>query len=244
MSLHQKVRLQKVIARSGIASRREAERLIANGLVAVNGRVVTELGVQVAPSDSISVSGRRIVATEKRYLIINKPRGYVCSKVGDKKFPSFLELLPDELRSVHHIGRLDVGSEGLLLATTDGELTQIVTHPSFEVPKEYSVWVRGLLSDAVRKRCLEGVVVDGEILRFRRLLVSDRVGLNARLGVTLIGGKNREIRRLLEACDLQVRRLQRVAIGAIELGNLKVGKWRELVASEIASLKRFGKSEG
>ncbi|MCS1408102.1 MAG: Ribosomal large subunit pseudouridine synthase B [Verrucomicrobia subdivision 3 bacterium] len=244
MSEEEAIRLQKFIAQSGFASRRRAERLITSGLVRVNGAVTSKLGVKVLPCDRVEVGGRFLKpCVRKLYLALHKPRGFVCSRVSSEKFPSYLSLLPDELREVHNVGRLDVASEGLLLATNDGEFTHFITHPRFEVRKEYEVDTRGRFSPLFLKRLCEGVSVDGELLRFVDLRVVRDDPAQGRLSVQLIGGKNREIRRLLDYFDLQVVRLRRVRIGEVRLGGLGAGAWRHLRADEVKGFAfRYGES--
>ncbi len=239
MSEKNLVRLQKVIAQAGVASRRQAEQLILDRLVSVNGEIVSELGIRVGAEDRIMVRGKEISPVPLVYLMLNKPRGFVCSNDRHSKFPSFLDLIPKVWQSVHHVGRLDVASDGLLLATTDGALTQIVTHPSFEVPKFYEVSVRGEVNESVIKGCLDGVTVDGEYLRFQELRNDGSHHGLTKLFIRLIGGKNREIRRLLNVFDLGVSRLTRIGVGELVLGNLDSGKWRELSVKERASLFAF-----
>jgi 23S rRNA pseudouridine2605 synthase len=236
------VRLQKLIARSGIASRREAERLILDGLVCVDGVIVRELGTRVSEDSRISVRGEVISESPRVYLALNKPRGYLCSSDTSSQFPSFLDLFPKDLRYVHHVGRLDVASEGLLLATSDGALTQIVTHPSFEVPKFYEVELRGEIPADLEERCCQGEQVDGEWLKFESARFETRGTDDPLLKVRLIGGKNREIRRLLEFCGVGVGRLVRVGIGGLYLGSIRSGAWRNLTPREINALFDFDKS--
>ena len=239
MNGNDSIRLQKLIAHSGLASRREAERLIEKGVVTVNGEVVSELGSRVASTDQIVVDGRKLVLTSRLYLALNKPRGYVCSREVNGRFPSFLELLPTHLRSVHHVGRLDVASEGLLVSTTDGALTQVVTHPRYEVPKYYLVTLQGEEGADLEKRCETGARLDGEWLQFEELGVVQREAEWFSVKVKLHGGKNREIRRLLEHFGYSVRRLRRIGIGSVRLGAMKAGGWRHLSSEEVASLFRF-----
>lgn len=243
MSEKDLVRLQKLIARSGIASRREAERMILDGFVCVDGVVVRELGRRFSEDSEISVRGRIISAASLVYLLLNKPRGYVCSSDTTSQFPSFLTLFPEHLRNVHHVGRLDVASEGLLLATTDGSLTQIVTHPSFEVPKFYDVELRGEIPSDLEDRCCDGNLVDGELLRFESAHLESGFDGRPMLNVRLIGGKNREIRRLLGSFGVEVRRLVRVGIGHLKLGSLRPGSWRDLDFKELRSLFDYGESK-
>ena len=234
------IRLQKYIARSGFASRRRAEDLIVSERVLVNGAVVSELGVKVNRGDKVAVDGKRLrPMVRKIYLAIYKPRGFVCSAVSSEKFPSFLTLLPEVLRrGVHYAGRLDVSSEGLLLASNDGEFTYFVTHPKFGVRKEYEVETRGHSSRSFREQACRGVRVDGEWLRFADLQIVRDAPKQGRVIVGLIGGKNREIRRLLQCFGLQVTRLKRIRIGSVELKGLRSGSWRHLRPSEFQQFSR------
>lgn len=234
------IRLQKYIARSGFASRRRAEDLIVSGRVLVNGAVVSELGVKVNRGDKVEVDGRRLRPLVRNvYLAIYKPRGVVCSAVSSEKFPSFLTLLPDALRrGVHHAGRLDVSSEGLLLASNDGEFTYFVTHPKFGVRKEYEVETRGCFLRNFREQSCRGIRVDGEWLRFADLQIVRDDSKQGRVIVNLIGGKNREIRRLLQCFGLQVTRLKRIRIGSVELKGLRSGSWRHLRPLEFQQFLR------
>lgn len=240
------IRLQKYIARSGFDSRRRAEDLIVSGRVLVNGAVVSELGVKVNRGDKVKVDGRCLrPLVRKVYLAIYKPRGFVCSAVSSEKFPSFLTLLPDALRrGVHHAGRLDVNSEGLLLASNDGEFSYFVTHPKFEVRKEYKVETRGHFPRNFREQSCRGVRIDDEWLRFADLQIIRNDPKRGVVIIRLIGGKNREIRRLLQCFGLQVTRLKRIRIGSVELKGLRSGSWRHLRPSEFQRFLRGGKALG
>ena len=245
-AMSEAIRLQKYIARSGFASRRRAEDLITSGHVLVNGAVVSELGVKVNFGDKVAVDGKRLrPLVRKVYLAIHKPRGFVCSAVSSEKFPSFLTLLPDALRrGVHHAGRLDVSSEGLLLASNDGDFTYFVTHPKFEVRKEYEVETQGHFSRNFREQSCRGIWVDGEWLRFADLQIVREDSKRGKVIVCLIGGKNREIRRLLPSFGLQVTRLKRICVGSVELKGLRSGFWRHLRPSEFQQFLRAGKDQG
>ena len=240
------IRLQKYIARSGFASRRRAEDLITSGRVLVNGAVVSELGTRVNLEDKVVVDGKRLCPlVRKVYLAIYKPRGFVCSAVSSEKFPSFLTLLPDALkRGVHHAGRLDVSSEGLLLASNDGDFTYFVTHPKFEVCKKYEVETQGHFSRNFQEQSCRGIWVDGEWLRFADLQIVRDDSKQGKVIIRLIGGKNREIRRLLQCFGLQVTRLKRICVGSVELKGLRSGSWRHLRPSEFQQFLRAGKDQG
>lgn len=232
-------RIQKVIARSGLASRRKAEKLILSGRVCVNGEVVRVLGTQVSDHDVVAVDGRRLPGLERLVLALNKPRGYVCSRETVGKFPSYLELLPQRYAHLHHVGRLDVASEGLLFVSSIGDFTQLITHPSFQVPKYYLVTVRGAVSAGLVEGCLRGRIVDGEQLRFEALSIVGERGGESTFRVTLLGGKNREIRRLFGSFGLEVSQLQRVGIGEVRLEGMALGDFRILTESEVESFSCY-----
>ncbi len=245
MSEGETIRLQKYIARSGFASRRRAEGLIISGRVSVDGVVVSALGARVGPGVRVAVDGKVLLSRiRKIYLALHKPRGFVCSAVSSEKFPSFLSLLPVRLRGVHHAGRLDVGSEGLLLASNDGEFTYFVTHPKFGVRKEYEVETRGRFARDFREQACAGVWGEGERLRFVDLRILRENSKRGRIIVALVGGKNREIRRLLQYFGLQVIRLRRVRIGSVGLAGLRCGSWRRLRPSEFQGFLRRARGSG
>ncbi len=209
--------------------------------MSVNGRVVSRPGTRVSDEDRILVEGRELPARKASlYLALNKPRGYVCSRVATQKFPSFLDLLPKSHRAVHHVGRLDVASEGLLLASDDGAFTHQVCHPSYEVAKEYEVALRGAFPDRFRARARKGILSDGQRLRFSDLEILGR----DRVRVVLIGGKNREIRRMMASFQLHVIRIRRLAVGPVRLGDLAVGDWRSLREEELRDLRSRASSSG
>ncbi len=240
------IRLQKYLAEAGVASRRSAEKLIAEGRIRVDGQVVTELGTRVLRSSKVEVDGRSVSCQiPRQYLALNKPRGYVCSTVGSDKFPSFLDLVPQKVMSgLHHVGRLDVASEGLLFVTNDGSFTELVTHPRYEVRKSYEVTALGKAPSDFAERCVAGVQMGEDRLRFVGVEVTWSDGDRTVYAVELIGGKNREIRRMFEYFGLRVQRLVRVRIGSIALDGLKTGRWRDLSASEIDEFLRLRSSTG
>jgi pseudouridine synthase len=242
-------RLQKVLARAGVASRRKCEELILQGRVRVNGQVVTQLGAKVDPArDTIEVDGQPITLKEKVYVLLHKPRGYLSDTLDFRGRPSALSLVPGGER-LFPAGRLDARSEGLLLLTNDGELAHRLTHPRYEHQKEYLVLVEGKPSPATLRRMLKGVEHKGELLRADAVERLDRLGAQARfhgwdevprgrtwLRVVLHEGKKRHIRRLCAALGHPVHRLIRTRIGGVELGDLPVGKWRYLTPEEVKQL--------
>ncbi len=242
-------RLQKVLARAGVTSRRKGEELILQGRVRVNGQVVTQLGTKVDPArDTIEVDGQRVVLGQKIYIALHKPRGYISDTLGSEGRPSALSLVPHGER-LFPAGRLDVGSEGLLLLTNDGELAHRLTHPRYEHEKEYLVLVEGVPSPATLQRMLQGIEYKGEWLKADTVERVRRLSPEARrhgwpgapkgrawLRVVLHEGKKRHIRRLCAALGHPVHRLIRTRIGGVELGSLPAGRWRYLTPEEVKRL--------
>lgn len=231
-----KERLQKILSQYGIASRRQAEVLISQGRVTVNG-LTAELG-QMADGecDSIAVDGVPLVnAPENVYFMLNKPRGYVTTLKDEQVRRNVSELMADCGCRVWPVGRLDLNSEGLLLMTNDGELTNALTHPKGRISKVYHVWVNGYSDDKL-EILTSSIVIDGKKTIPANVRVLGRKN-STMLEFTLFEGRNRQIRRLCEAAGIKVTRLKRVQEGSLRLGDLPVGKWRCLTAEEIADLK-------
>jgi pseudouridine synthase len=255
-----KERIQKIISRAGRASRRAAEQMITEGRVSVDGRVVTELGTKADPESSeIRIDGKRIrVGRRRRYLVLNKPRGYVTTRSDPGARPTVMELLPPSLRSLFPVGRLDMGSTGLLLLTDDGEFAQRVTHPRFEVEKTYRVTVRGIPSSHTLERAQKGLWIEGQKLKVKRIelltarrrrdlrrsAASGELKAKARLRVVLVEGKNREIRRLFSTLGHPVLELHRSKIGSLTDRGLASGAYRSLTPKELRRFRpRRGVSE-
>ena len=231
-------RLQKIIARSGVCSRRAGEELLRQGRVSVNGQR-SSLGDQADPAtDRIEIDGRPLPSFDAPvYLMLNKPRGYVTTLSDELGRATASELVADCGTRVFPVGRLDKESEGLLLFTNDGALAQSLLHPSHQVDKVYRVWVRGQLENAAER--LSAVTeLDGEPIRPAQVELLSREEGQALLQVTIHQGKNRQIRRMCRQVGLSVRRLQRIREGDLELGTLKCGKWRYLTDFEIEQLKK------
>ena len=228
-------RLQKILSAHGLCSRRAAETWLAAGRVTVNGRPA-EVGEKADPDrDDIRVDGRPLKGPDRRtYLLLNKPRGYVTTLSDEKGRKTVADLVKDCGARVWPVGRLDLDSEGLLILTDDGELTQRLLHPSHEVEKEYLVWVKGDIPAALP--VLRGPMeLDGVPLSPARV---ERAGGNI-LSVTIHEGRNRQVRRMCAQAGLQVTRLRRVREGALTLGELKPGRWRRLGPEEVALLERL-----
>lgn len=244
-------RLQKILSGAGIASRRAAERLIEEGRVEVDGRVVRELGTSADPEiQEIRVDGTRIrPGRPRRYIALNKPKGFVTTRADPGRRPTVMELLPPALRNLYPVGRLDMGSTGLLILTDDGELAQKLTHPRFGVEKSYLVTVAGQPDKKTLERATRGITVDGERLSLeevevlgaradRRLTTAEPMSGRTRLRVTLRRGKNREIRRLFEALGFPVVDLHRERIGGLSVKGIPPGGFRPLSRAEAELLLR------
>lgn len=233
-------RIQKLLAQRGVCSRRAAEELIRQGRVTVNGRTAL-LGERADPErDLLCVDGQEARPRERLVcLMLNKPRGYVTTLSDERGRPTVAALVADCGVRVHPVGRLDLNSEGLLLMTNDGDLTQRLTHPSHGVEKEYLVRVTGDV-DAALPRLRRDMVVDGERFpgaRVRRL--SGGEDGSALLSVVIRQGRNRQVRRMCAHCGLTVHRLRRVREGALRLGELPSGRWRWLSDQEIQDLQQI-----
>lgn len=236
-------RLQKLIAEAGIASRRKAEQMILDGVVRVNGVVVRELGTKADPAeDYIKVEGKLIneLLRERElvYALLNKPRGYLSSTSDPQSRPLAIDLLPPNIRTkVHTVGRLDFNTEGLLILTNDGELTNAVTKAG-KVPKVYQVKTKGHPSDEMIARLRRGVSVNGRRTAPAEIELLEATGAdNAWYRVVLVEGRNQQIRRMFDAVGHSVVKLRRVQIGSITDVGLPVGKWRPLTEAEVRRLK-------
>lgn len=238
------VRLQVILAHAGLASRRNAEQIILAGRVTVNGIKVTEMGTKVLREDIVCVDGVQVKAEEiKRYVLLNKPSGYVCSSSDEKGRPVAADILKAAYgERLYNIGRLDMYSSGAILFTNDGNFTSIVGHPSAEIEKEYIVEASLPFRDEVLEAFRRGIRIDDVFYKCRS---ADRMS-SRRMKIVLIEGKNREIRKVLEKFDVRVKSLIRVRIGPVALGTLKYGEFRELTAREIELLfasKKDGDTE-
>src|SRR5581483_1082137 len=231
-------RLQKVLARAGVASRRTAERLIREGRVAVNGQVVRDLGIRVDPArDSLAVDGRPVAAAPKFvYLALHKPRGYVSTARDERGRPTVLTLVRSAER-VYPVGRLDADSEGLLLLTNDGAFALHLAHPRYGVPKEYHVLVRGRPDEGALERLRRGLVLEEGRTAPARVALPSSDGERSWLRVVLKQGWKRQVRRMLAAVGCPVERLIRTRVGSLALGTLPVGAVRHLTESEVRRLQ-------
>jgi 23S rRNA pseudouridine2605 synthase len=231
------VRLQKYLADAGVASRRAGEQIILAGRVAVNGQPVQTLGAKVEPGrDHVTVDGQPLRVKRKVYLALNKPRGLVCSRKDEQGRPTIYDLLPREWGHLHSVGRLDFNSEGLLFLTNDGEFSLRLTHPRYGVHKKYVATVQGRVEEDLVRRFIHGVWYEGEKFKAEKAQLVSASGSQSIVELDLAEGKYREVRRLFESQGRTVKKLQRIQIGKIKLGELRPGKWRILTPTEIKSL--------
>jgi 23S rRNA pseudouridine2605 synthase len=234
-------RLQKILAQSGVASRRGAEKLISAGKVTVDGKLVTEMGAKADPArQRIEVDGKPLPRTEAlEYWLVHKPVGVVCTLEDPQGRKLVVDMLPPEVKSrLYPVGRLDLNSEGLVLLTNDGDLANHLMHPKYEVPKRYLVWVDGRPTAAVLDRLRKGVDLDGRPTAPARVGVKSANAKSSKLSFVLNEGRKREIRLMCQAVGLRVKRLLRTAIGPITLGNLPAGAARRLSGYEVEVLKK------
>ena len=237
----QKVRVQKIIASSGFCSRRKAEEIIAQNRVKCNGRLVS-LGDKAAFSDHITIDDEAIKFEKNKkfkykYIILNKPRGYVTTMADERNRRCVADLVADVGVRVYPVGRLDLNSEGLLLLTNDGFLANKVMHPSGHVTKTYRVTVRPGLDQEQLVMLSHGVYIEGKKTMPAVVRVISKEANRVVIEMSIKEGRNRQIRKMIEQIGLEVARLRRISVGPIRLGMLKPGTWRELSPAEIRSIK-------
>jgi 23S rRNA pseudouridine2605 synthase len=231
-------RLQKVLAASGIASRRACEELMSSGRVEVDGEVVTRLGTRVDPESSlIRVDGKRIPsASAHAYLVLNKPRGVVSTMSDPHGRPTLAEHVAERPERLFHVGRLDTDTEGLILLTNDGEFAHRMAHPSYGVLKTYVAQVAGPVAPALSRDLTDGVVLDDGPVQVDAFRVLEQAGRRALVEIVLHEGRKHIVRRLLGHVGHPVQRLARTAIGPVRLGRLRPGEHRELSVDELGVL--------
>lgn len=230
-------RLQAFLAHCGVASRRACEKIILDGRVSVNGITVTQLGTKVQMTDKVEVDGRHVVPEEKkRYVLLNKPEGVVCTLSDEKGRASAAGLLKEAYSErLYNVGRLDMFSTGLILFTNDGNFAATLSHPSAELEKEYIVDTSLPLPRSLAADFMKGIRIDGVFYKCK-----SAVEINShRISIVLIEGKNREIRRVFESREIGIRRLVRVRIGNIKIEQLDAGEFRDLTAAEVNGLLRL-----
>lgn len=232
------IRLQKVLAQAGIASRRRCEELMASGRVEVNGEVLERMGARVDPmTDVIRVDGKRIPPpNEHAYVLLNKPRGVVTSMADEQGRRDLTSVLGDRDDRLFHVGRLDTDTSGLLILTNDGDLAHKLAHPSFEITKTYVALVEGYVADTLGAQLQAGVELDDGPARVDAFRVKDRGQSQSLVQLDIHMGRNRIVRRLLAAVGHPVVELTRTAVGTLKLGDLGQGKTRDLTRDELGAL--------
>ena len=227
-------RLQKVIASSGVCSRRKAEELIVNGKVKVNGVVITELGTKVDSKDEIEVNDKLIVKEEKEYYLLNKPRGVITSTSDDKNRTTVVDLIDTNSR-IYPVGRLDYDTTGALLLTNDGEFANILTHPKNNIDKVYLAKLNGIIKGEQINKLKDGVMLDDVLVKPSRVKLKkvDPTKNTSMVEITVHEGKNHEVKRLFESVGFLVDKLTRERIGIFSLEGLKSGEYRKLTTKEI-----------
>jgi 23S rRNA pseudouridine2605 synthase len=230
-------RLQKILAKAGICSRRKAEEYISDGRVAVGGKVVTRPGLKVDPEQTeITVDGKLVRQEEKIYILLHKPAGYVTTMSDPQGRPIVTDLLPGIKYRVFPVGRLDLESEGALILTNDGALGNKVLHPSFEVNKTYEATVNGLPKIAELHRLARGIMLDGQKTWPAKLRILRRKKNETTIEVIIHEGKKRQVRKMFQAIGYPVLRLKRTAYGSLKLGTLGRGKYRFLTKIDLKKL--------
>lgn len=233
-----KIRLQKLLAQSGVASRRKCEEIMLAGLVEVDGEVVTRLGTKVDPASAvIRVDGKRLPPVSPHvYLVLNKPRGVVSTMSDPEGRRTLEDFVDDRPERLFHVGRLDTDTDGLIIVTNDGDFAQHLAHPSFEVDKTYVAEVEGLVWPATLRKLLAGVTLDDGPVQVSKARVISKHGERSIVELVIHEGRNRIVRRLLDHVGHPVRRLSRTSIGPVRLGVLKSGQLRELSPTELGAL--------
>jgi len=238
------IRLQKLISTAGVASRRAAESLIRDGRVSVNGEIVRTLGTKADPQvDDVRVDGRRLrFDARQRYILLNKPKGFVTTRRDPEGRRTVMDLLHGVREYVYPVGRLDYDSEGLLILTSDGDLAARLMHPRHGVERVYESIVAGDPDESALEELRRGVFLDGERTAPAQVRHMGTIGKGrsqtTRLSITIHEGRNRQVRRMCSAIGHPVRRLSRVRMGPIRLGDLRPGEWRDLLPAEIEKLKK------
>lgn len=232
-------RLQKILAAAGFGSRRQCEELIEQGRVEVDGNVAT-LGTKVHPAESeIKVDGERLKRSKPVYIALFKPKGYLCTDYDQQGRTKAIDLIPKHFGRLFLIGRLDMDSEGLILLTNDGALSEQLTHPRYGIPKVYRVQVAGDVSLESVKKLKEGVHLAEGFAKAADVVIKGRHKQSTILDITLTEGMNREVRRLLARMGHKVQTLIRIAVGPIKLGKMLPGEWRQLTKQEVDQLYGF-----
>lgn len=230
-------RLQKVIAASGITSRRKAEELIEQGKVKVNGKTVTELGTKVSDKDRIEVNNQIISREVKEYYLLNKPRGVITSTSDDKNRKTVVDLIPTNAR-IYPVGRLDYDTTGVLLLTNDGDFANIIMHPSNAIDKVYMAKLKGIIKGEQINKLKDGIDLDGQIVKASRVKLKkvDQKSNTSMVQITIQEGKNHQVKRMFDEVGYEVIKLKREKEGIFDLKDLQSGEFRKLTPKEVAKV--------
>ena len=233
------MRLQKYMAKCGVASRRKSEELIAEGLVEVNGSIVIEPGLTIDPKkDIVKVDNKTIrLESNKVYIMLNKPVGYVTTLKDEKGRNIVTDLIDGVNERIYPVGRLDIDTAGLIILTNDGDLTLKLTHPSNKVVKRYIAVVEGIPNRVELEKFRNGIRIDGRKTAKASIKIAKRYELDSILDIEIYEGRNRQVRKMCEAINHPVKKLKRVSIGEVIIGGLEIGSWRYLDQEEIDYLK-------
>ncbi len=237
-------RLQKFLAEAGVASRRKAEELIAQGKVKVNGKVVTEMGIKIDPAkDEVTYLGKKVTTKDTKmvYIMLYKPEGYVTTAKEQFGRPAVMDLIKGVKERIFPVGRLDYDTSGLLLLTNDGDLTYKLTHPKHDVDKTYIAKLYGIPDEGALQKFRRGVVIDGKRTKPAKIQIidKDKDGRFCTAEISIHEGRNRQVRKMCEAIKHPVAQLKRVATGELKLGDLQKGKYRHLTEKEVKYLKKL-----
>lgn len=234
-------RIQKVIAQAGMASRRKAEQLIAEGKVTVNGKVVRELGTKVGPNDQIEVNGVPVEKEEPVYFLLYKPRGVISAVTDDKGRKTVTDLFPHIEARIYPVGRLDYDTSGLLIMTNDGDFANALMHPKFEIEKTYVAKIKGIPTRENLKKLEKGIMLeDGKTAPAKtKMLAMDKRKQSSIIELTIHEGRNRQVRRMFEAIGMPVMKLKRERYGFLTLHGINAGDYRELTPHEVKQLRHM-----
>jgi pseudouridine synthase len=233
------MRINRYLADSGVASRRKAEEIIMSGRVKINNQVVTNLAVNVNEADIVLLDGKEVSPVESyEYYMLNKPRGYVSTSKDDRERKTVLDLINSKSR-LYPVGRLDYNTEGLLIITNDGDLTQKLTHPKHNISKTYVAEIEGKIEEEILEKLKKGIVIEGVKLDPCQITRLGYNGKKTRLEIVIFEGRNREIRKMFEAFNKDVDFLKRTKVGDLKMTGLNRGEYRTLTAKEVKYLKSF-----
>lgn len=240
------VRINKYLAMCNIGSRRKVEEFILAGEIKINGQVCTDLGKQIdIENDFVQYKNKRVHFVQEMTLILmNKPKNYIVSKQDEFDRKTIYDLLPDFAKNLNPVGRLDFASEGLLILTNDGDLANKILHPKYKLPKTYLVVVNAVLSEAELNRLRNGIELDGKETLPAKVFVKKNGENETELKMTITEGRNRQIRRMIEALGHDVKKLKRIQIGQIHLDKLPTGTWRHLSPDEVLYLVQHTSKKG